>query len=672
MNKIITASLIALATFSFVACKDDGMNVKFTDVGPKMTINSCDQSAFMGDSIRFSVTLQDEFPLSTLKAKVMYDETAVSNVTIRTKENGTYEGVICAPIFANIPNGTASVVFTAQNTGLGTTIDSTKVTITRPNPDYMTLNINGKSYKMAKTADYQYSVTDAFPASAPATIETPALNTSGTKVSFGWDGSNVKAGSTTTIPLEAVKAGTYTISFDLLKLTADPFGKITSKLSSSSNTEVLHLLQGASLSFPNISGITSWDFDFDFFAVDDNSNVTFKAIDGLYKFTADFAKKFIKVEAMADADNTSSLNDNGEGAIWVIGGSFGKPVIGPSWDTNDGAYCMSEISDKVYQFTVTAGASIATSGYSMKLFRQKGWGGEFGASNYAANNSKNLITITDGGNIEPANDVELEAGKSYSFILDITNGVNAATITVKNVVIPVHALDIKVNNTAADRISATVYRVPQLNINQNETITVSGIENMASWYLDPDYLKIDGTALKFNAVSGKYSVELHLDYNYVLFRKLKSDGSEGEIGDGALWFMAWGIGNPFMKDHQLAFNPGSAFCMAQVSPMVFQYTGVAVEDENSTIVGGRFRYNDISAKLYWQDGWGGEMKRLSFTTEAAKYLEQENETDGANFNFKKDVSLEKGATYVLTVDMSSGVASGNSYNGTIAIDFHKK
>jgi hypothetical protein len=303
---------------------------------------------------------------------------------------------------------------------------------------------------------------------------------------------------------------------------------------------VLHLLQGASLSFPNISGITSWDFDFDFFAVDENSNVTFKAVDGLYKFTADFAKKFIRVEAMADADNTSSLNDNGEGAIWVIGGSFGKPVIGPSWDTNDGAYCMSEVSDKVYQFTVTAGASIATSGYSMKLFRQKGWGGEFGASNYAANNSKNLITITDGGNIEAADDVELEAGKSYSFILDITNGVNAATITVKNVVIPVHALDIKVNNTAADRISATVYRVPQLNISQNETMTVSGIENLASWYLDPDYLKIDGTALKFNAVSGKYSVELHLDYNYVLFRKLKSDGSEGEIGDGAA--LAYGLG----------------------------------------------------------------------------------------------------------------------------------
>jgi hypothetical protein len=203
-------------------------------------------------------------------------------------------------------------------------------------------------------------------------------------------------------------------------------------------------------------------------------------------------------------------------------------------------------------------------------------------------------------------------------------------------------------------------------------MTVSGIENLTSWYLDPDYLKIDGNALKFNAVSGKYSVELHLDYNYVLFRKLKSDGSEGEIGDGAAWLMAWGLGNPFMKDHQLAFNPGSAFCMAQVSPMVFQYTGVAVEDENSTIVGGRFRYNNISAKLFWQDGWGGEMKRLVFTADAAKYLEQESADDGANFHFIKGAALELGATYVLTVDMSAGKASGANYDGVITVDLKKK
>ena len=670
MNKLIKTSLIVLAVISFAACKDDGMNVKFTDIGPKMTINSCDQKAFMGDSVRFSVTLKDDFPLSTLKAKVMYDDAAVSNVTIRTKENGTYEGAVSAPLLANIPDGTASVVFTAQNTGLGKTIDSVQVAVSRPNPDYLTLNLNGTSYKMVKTADYQYSVTDVFPSDASASIVTPAIDNSGRTITLGWDGANVKAGSATLIPYESVKAGTYAISVNLLTLTADPFGKISSKVSSASNSEVLNLLQGATIVFPNITGITSWDFDYDFFAVDENSNVTFKAVDGLYKFTADFVNKFIRVEAMADADNTASLTDKGQGAVWVIGASFGKPVIGPSWDTGDGAYCMSEISDGIYQITLTEGRSITSSGYSIKFFWQKGWGGEFGASNYVANNSKDLVQITSGGNIEPAEGVSLEADKSYSFILDITKGVNAATLTVKNVVIPVHALDIKINDVQADRITSSIYRA-KLDLTQNQTLTVTGISNLASYYLDPDYLKIDGGALKFNAVAGKYSVELHMDPYFVVFRKLKSDGSEGEIGDGACWLMAWGLANPSMKDYQLAWNPGSAFCMAQVSPMKFQFTGTAVGETDDTI-GGRFRYDDLSFKLFWQDTWGGEMKRITFTPDAAKLLEQENAKDGANMRLKTGVTLEKGATYVLTVDMTTGTASGNSYDGTITVDLKKK
>jgi hypothetical protein len=106
--------------------------------------------------------------------------------------------------------------------------------------------------------------------------------------------------------------------------------------------------------------------------------------------------------------------------------------------------------------------------------------------------------------------------------------------------------------------------------------------------------------------------------------------------------------------------------------MVFQYTGVAVEDENSTIVGGRFRYNDISAKLFWQDGWGGEMKRLVALLPKLQSISSRRsaETDGANFHFKKGaISWRLGATYVLTVDMSCRRGFWKlNYDGVIAID----
>lgn len=162
-----------------------------------------------------------------------------------------------------------------------------------------------------------------------------------------------------------------------------------------------------------------------------------------------------------------------------------------------------------------------------------------------------------------------------------------------------------------------------------------------------------------------------MDYNYVVFRKLKANGDEGEIGDGALWLMAWGIANPSMKDFQLRWNPGSAFCMAQVSRMKFQFTGTTCA-ETDEIIGGRFRYDYLSFKLFYQDNWGGEMKRVVFTPATASILARESDEDGANMCLKDGVTLEKGATYVLTVDMSTGTASGNSYDGVITVDLQKK
>jgi hypothetical protein len=657
MNKSIKILSILTAMLTLAACGDDEMDVKFTDIGPQMEIVSCDSSAFMGDSVRFSVNLSDDFPLSTLKAYLYYDETNVSSVTIRTKTEGTYTAAIAAPIYADISDGTATLTFTAQNTGLGTTTQTVDVDVSRPNPDYMTLDISGSEYTMEKVSDYEYEVTDYFPADAAGTVTTAPLDDDGHTVTFYWSGSALDPGSTDDIPFAMASAGTYKISVNLLTLTASPFGTISSSISSSSTTEVLNLIQGAEIEFPNVSDILDWNLDYDFFTVNSDNTITFKPVSGLYKFTADFDEEFIKVEAMSDEDEYSTFDaDSLDGAIWVIGSGFGKPTIGPSWNTEDGAYCLSEIEDKVYQVTLTAGESITKTGYSIKFFYQKGWGGEF--TSYSTVEDGGLIKVTDSGNIEPADGVSLEIGQAYTFKVDLTGGLEASVLSIEEADIPVATLDISLNGVAATRVSSTHYLVDNVALEQDGYLLIDGLSmtDLMSWYLDPDYMSFDGTGIKFGAVSGTFDVDLYLDDGYATFRRQDSSGEDATISDGALWLMGWGIGNPFMTS-QLGFTPGSAFCMAEVEPMVFQLTGTAVS-ETSTEKGGRFRYDYISGKYFGQNGWGLECGKIidsdvsttvNLEGSAASLLKL---TDSYNFELADGVQLEEGATYVLTIDLT--------------------
>lgn len=663
--KIKMMAALAVPVAIVASCKDDAMDVKFTDKGPSMTIVSCAESAFMGDSVRFSVTLDDEFPLSTLKADLLFDGTSVGDVTIRTKENGTYDAAVGVPLLASIPDGTAELAFAAQNTGLGLTYDTVYVKVSRPQPETMTLTVDGKDYTMQRTGDYSYSVVGDFPADASAIIE--CVPASGEEaIHLGWDGSALKVVSSSSssdqIPFAAVKDGTYEISVDLMDLTASPFGSLSVALTETGNELTVNLLQGTSLEFPGISDITSWDLDCDFFTLNADNSVTFNSVDGLYKLVADYGSKFIKVEAMKDASTTASLADDGTGAVWAIGSGLGKPAVGPSWNTTDGAWCFSQVEDKVYQLTLTAGVSLSTSGLSIKFFHQKGWGGEF-ASYSAVNDETGKFTVTSSGNIELQSGVKLTAGTNLRFTVDVTGGVSAATLTIKEVELAASSLDIKVNGTAASRLSATHYQVASIALEKDAAITITGIDDLSSWYLDPDFLYLDGSTLKFNVVSGTFQVDLYLDYGYATFIRLAADGSEATITDGALWMMAWGLANPVMTS-QFAFNPGSAFCMAQVSPLVFQLTGTAVEETDGTTLGGRFRYDYISAKWFGQDGWGlekgkifGDATTISYTGLAATMLTDEGSVSN-NISLVDGQQLELGATYVLTIDLSQTAETG--------------
>ncbi|MGN1210121.1 MAG: DUF5121 domain-containing protein [Candidatus Cryptobacteroides sp.] len=657
MKKIFkSAAIIAAAASMVVSCTKTPEFVR-AEKGPEMKVNSCTEATYMGTDIKFSVSLNDsEFALSTLKASLYYDETEVRTVTVRTKENGAYDCTINAPLFKDIPDGTATLVLAAQNVGLAFTYDTLYVALKRP--DFETLTVestDGKSYTMTKTSDYVYEATDNFPATLNAHVLTPVFDTD-SRISFGWDGSSLSVGESNPIPFSAGLAGTYTIKVDLKSLTAGPTG-------TSDVVVTDHFEKGMQMDFGKLVDLNNWTIDNDFFEVDEDfTKAVFRAESGLYRMTYDTANSFIKVEPMATQDELQSLAPDGTGTPWVIGDGIGKPVIGPSWNTEDGAYPMAGIGNKTYRFTLTVPGQLSASSSNFKFFHQKGWGGEFTAGNYSSVEIGPYFHMTEDGNIHGD---DVKSGKSYVFTLDLNGGLNAATLKVEEIEIASSGLDITVNGEKALKITNDIYKVTAVEIAQNSTISFSGIDNPLEWYVDPDHFSITEEGLKFNAVSGWYSFEMNLADKYVIARRVKSDGKAATFKDeGAITIMGWGVAFHKMTT-QLAWESGALITLAEVEDGVYRFTGTAVEETDGDTVGGRWRYDYLSFKFFGQAGWGDEMGTVTLTDEAKKYLGLPSNIELVS----EETKLELGATYVMTVTADNSGFTGGKFDCTV--DFHK-
>ena len=219
------------------------------------------------------------------------------------------------------------------------------------------------------------------------------------------------------------------------------------------------------MEFGNVVDVENWTLDTDFFSLNkDTKEVTFRAVDGLYKMDYDTEKKFIRVEPMKDESTPLSLSKDGTGALWVIGSGFGKPEIGPSWNTEEGAYPAACVSPKVYEFTLAVPSQLNQSGSEIKLFHEKGWNGQFEKGDYSEINISPAFTMTDAGNIQAA---DLKAGKGYKFTIDLTDGVKAAKISCEEVEVAVGGLDIEINGVKALKLSNTVYKVTAVKVEKN-------------------------------------------------------------------------------------------------------------------------------------------------------------------------------------------------------------
>ncbi|MBS4766216.1 DUF5125 domain-containing protein [Alistipes sp. kh20] len=661
--KYIALSLLVAA--STTACKDDP-ELQTTDIGPEMTVVSVDASGVYGGKVDFEVAMTDRYPLSTLKAQIFFDDEMVAEEVIRTKTDGTYKGAVTLPFYKNIPDGEATLRLVGQNIRFGQTTVERPLAVSRPKPAYLNFVLNDVEYRMEPTCnDYEYAVTDDFPQKPQGYISTPELDDAGSVVTFGYDTetAGIVADSTDPIPYANSNAGEFTITFNLKTFEGSPFIKLLfdgtemTMLDNDNYYIVTTLTQNQAYTLTGVADFADWNVDLDFFERKNASNpeeLSFLPMTGMYKVTANFKHSYLKIEAMKSATELATLNDDGSGAIWAIGGTeVGKPTLKNAygWSPEDGGMCLARVADKKYQLTLVAGISINASSFDFKFFHQKTWGGEFGGKDITT--ASDIVKISDSGNLGLVEGKTLDLGGIYRFTVDVTGGNTAAVLTVEKVgeqQLP--PADITVNGTQMTQIDVDNYQL-ELDLTQGQTLTLGGGDAFTPAWINPDFFEaVSATSVKLVPVAGKYRITANLATKVIDALVLKADGSGlatlGDDGHGAVYFIGYGIGSPAAAD-QPGWTTEKGVCVPESAPGIYKMTAQAGL-EGSTTLGQRFRVSGWSGKFFKNRGWDG-LGTFSLAPGTEAFLSIAG--DG-NIEIASGVTLDEGATYCLTLDVTAG------------------
>lgn len=661
--KYIALSLLAAACTT--ACKDDP-ELLTTDVGPEMTAVSSDASGVFGGKVGFEATMTDRYALSTLKAQIFFDDEMVAEEVIRTKENGTYSGTVTLPFYKNVPDGEATLRLVGQNVRFGQTFVERPLAASRPKPDHLVFVLGEQEYRMEPTGvDYEYAVTADFPQKPQGYITTPDLDGQGSVVTFGYSSEQggIVSDSTEPIPFANSNAGEFTVTFNLKSFEGSPFIKLLfndaemTMVDNDNYSIVTTLTQNQTYTLTGVSDFADWDIDRDFFERADASNpeaLTFLPMSGMYKVTANFKHSYLRIEAMKSATELATLNEDGSGAIWAIGGmSVGKPTLknAASWSPEQGGMCLARVADKKYQLTFVAGVSIDASSFDFKFFHQKTWGGEFGGDDIST--ASDLVKISDSGNLGLAEGKTLDLGGIYRFTVDISGGNTAAVLTVEKVgeqELP--PADITVNGTKMTQLDMDNYQV-DLDLTQGQTLTLGGADAFTPAWINPDFFEAaSATSVKLVPVSGKYRITANLATKVIDALVLNADGSGlatlSDDGHGAVYFIGYGIGSPAAADEP-GWTTEKGVCVPEAASGIYRMTAQAGV-EGSTVLGQRFRVSGWSGKFFKNRGWDGlGTFSLAAGTEAFFSI-----AGGGNIEIAQGVTLEEGATYELTLDVTGG------------------
>ncbi|MBO7510104.1 MAG: DUF5121 domain-containing protein [Bacteroidales bacterium] len=461
--------------------------------------------------------------------------------------------------------------------------------------------------------------------------------------------------------------------------------------------QVAEVAKGAHLDFTGDPDIASWMLDYDWFFTA-GGKVYFKPLGGKYRIKADYAHRFLTAEQMHNDSETATFEN--DQALWVIGNDkFGKPYTFHSgWDPANGL-CMAQVSSGVYQLTLTGGLMTRLTEPDLKVFGQKGWGTEFSHDAYDSfTDETGHFYLGDGSNSNDGNIQtygQLNFGDTYQFELDFNTASGKPALTVRNLA---REMNFAVNGTAMARSAdGAAYTAESVSLSQNGDVSftvnghpiigyMTGTGVGADWYHDPSYLDASAGEYALHAVSGHYRIGMDASRLYVPCQRTNADGGYPRIrGDSDR-------GVYLMSDEMAAFSLSTpigwidwdeswetqdhAYCLAEVSPMVFEFKGCAAA-EASTAPGDRIRYDGFHFKYFGQKGYGWETGRMRidsewgdidksrviFTSRAQELIHIAGE-DG-NTDIWNSTQLEEGATYVLRIDLSGE-------GETETIDFYKE
>ena len=215
--------------------------------------------------------------------------------------------------------------------------------------------------------------------------------------------------------------------------------------------------------------VTAPDFDIDNVYTDNqfavglgNGQFKFNAISGKYTFVLMEGKNNLKIFP-GTMSAPATIN---EGGLWIIGEGIGRPNVNtdaPGWNT--GALVdipVAQIEPNIYCYKVTCGVEMWDNWCNYKFFGQPNWGVEFvPGTDYSITTDNEYLKIgeTD-GNVSFKGVFEWE--KTYTVVIDFTNGLNAGVMTVEEST----DLGVKDVNTSADKGNGAIYTISGVRVNQ--------------------------------------------------------------------------------------------------------------------------------------------------------------------------------------------------------------
>lgn len=667
MKYVKTFALLLACAGMLTACSDDDL----APGNPTMNVTGDLGQAHFGDILRFKVLATDpEVPLSTIHAELYFGDEMVTEQVIRTKESGVdYDVEVAVPYYANIPDGQATLRLTLQNIHFTLTEQIYSVSVSHADyPQLILLTEEGEELVLNRDEKYKYSLTQRFPSKVRGKIIAKPVDDNAQDIVFGYENSEVKVDGPDYIPFSNGAPGRYTISFNTLTFEGSPFvtlsfnGQTFNAIDETTSYLDLTLAAGDQIipeGFPNYN---DWWINPDYLSKNSDGSLTFNAYSGTYRFIADTQKQYFRIYKL-NGSEPATLAEDGSGALWIIGEKIGQPSLANEvgW-TTENALCMAPVGEKTYQITVVGGQTINTSAINFKFFGQMGWGVELGGADLTSNSP--LIGVGtgdnghDNGNLFLPDGVELQENGVYVITVDCSRGIHAAVMDVEYKgeqafeEKPIYINGVKMSTSDNSLYTANV------KLDQNSAISFREFTELDALYYDPDFFNFDeeSYSITFLPVSGYYTVTLDKSNGLLKAAAVNADGSEVTLnadGTGALYMMGWGVGSP-SQSYQFGWDPGKAYSLAQIRPGVYQFTGKAGPENNSSF-GDRYRADYLSFKFFHQNGWGGEFGQNSMTMTG-------NTTSllswPGNIELAQDVTLEEGATYRMTIDLSAGIENG--------------